>query len=517
MRLIRSESSPLELSARRSQECAAWSRGGPRPASESVASRPRHRSRRVSSAIGAIALRLAVGCLAAGHLSIPAAAGWDLSGRYGFEADGLEERFGSGSSLDSALDVIDDPAGDLSGDSSNPSGEIPYSVDALHLDRSLDVRAVMEVRAERAGPRWVRGSVQIRAGRDRSNGTLEGGTGVPLWGGDFSASERASFRTGSAPGADGIDSRLDLAWDRRRLPWGLSIRANTSLENSWAGRREDEALLNYTALRPVIRVARRFGLSSHLSARGGYTRKWRAAGAPGAYGETWAEVAWSGQDLSDRSWELRARSEGRRYEAADSLLPGHFRQVAEANLRTPLWARSFLRLEPRYEFVSYRQASSYYDDYWSLGGKAMLERSLAGVPASLEEDLASPPEWIIGLGLGGELVRHRDPQWADAQSVSLLGSLRRDAGERFWCDVSAEYGRRNYRRAVLRQGFVLEGRELSVGTTDHSFVDLSAIASWKIGAGISLDVFGLLERELHTIEADDFHLRTLTASMTREF
>jgi hypothetical protein len=436
---------------------------------------------------------------------------WGLRGRAGVEFDGLSERFGGTSLFDTRLAPTLGAAGD------------PQPVDdaALSLrfrDRSTRASALVDLNLNRPGDGWFRSRALIRASRLRTRGEVDLSAGSKIDRGDVTVGDRLNFQGGPQGFGGGAVNQLHATWRRRDLPAGLELHLRTVLENSRAGSDSLRSLFNYRIIRPAADLGRTLGPAGDITLRGGLGRKTTPDRSVGAYTEEWGEVEWTRWADLDRSWSVRLRSETRDYGQADSLTPSYEEGSLEGELELSGPWKLRTRLQPSTRRVRYAADSEVFQDHWAAEGTLRLEagwRDLVGKRNG--SGVADPSNWSFSLGGKGGLLRNRSHRESDYHALSVLTGVSRDASKRFWLDWTAELGRRSYRVSGGSRGLVFEGLNISLSGTDYAFISSTLLAELRFWPALSVEVFGMVDQEIHSSSQDDFSLASFTLSLTRTF
>jgi len=465
------------------------------------------------SALGPLASAVVAAALFLFSCGCATAAGWTLGGRYGCEVDGSREEFGPGS----LFDVRVDPAG-TPGDAPGTPDEAVLA--RRFLDREMRFGALGELRAAREGELSFRGRGAVHLADDRARGDLDVEVRRRVPGGRLTLGGRLLLQHGSSGGGAGTVASGTAAWRSGRLPFGLELRAAASGEQSWAGADSLRDLFAYRLARPSLELRRPFGWAGGASLRAGLGRKWTHGSALGAYQERWGEAEWHHFGSGRRQYELRARTESRRYLRARTVIPSYDEARLEAAATIPLERRFRLHVAPKLFRAAFAADDSLvYRDHVSGELLVRLESGLrdwrGGTPAG-EDSLLDPPDWLVRAGARLGWLRNERVREADHASASFVAGCARESLGGFWLDLSGEVGRRDYRRSSGTGTLVFEGLQISIAGTDYTFVSLSLVGQADLGRKLRLEAFGLYDRELHRAAADDFSLWAFTMALTRD-
>ncbi len=435
--------------------------------------------------------------------------GWVFSGRYGVEVDGLVERFGSDSVIDGRLD----PA--------SPGNDPGTIEDALLSTRyrSGTARAagLAELSVERRSGWWISGRGLLRAMRSRTRGSLDIAAGIRTAIGELHAENRFHAQGGSEGSGAGLQDLVSVSLRRMNLPGGLTLGLRALGERSWAGEDSLRVLYDYRLFRPSVELGRRSRYTGDLTARTGVGRKWTRRDARGAYDGAWVEAEWMRWIGFANHAGLLVRHESRSYARSDSLTPSHRESRIEGRMEVSAPWRLRTSLHPRWSRTLYEFDSQVFQDNRSGEVLLRMEASLRDL-AGRGDVLPGPePDWNVSLGSRLGIRRSDRRHDSDYMSAGGLFGLSRDAGGRFWFDLTGEAGRRVYRVSGGSRNLVFEGLNISLSGTDYTYLNGTFIAETRLGAGFRCDIFGMYDQEFHVEPADDFALWSFNVSLTRVF
>lgn len=455
---------------------------------------------------------LAAGLLLA--LSVPGAAGgWTIGGRFGLEVDGIGEEFASSALFDDRIDLDDTGLGDLEED--------------LVVSREAVLMGLLDLRMEHGSTRdrWLRigNTTRIGASRHRNSFSAEGGL---TRGSDrFGLDGRWDFLGGSDEPAAGSTATLLGSWDRRDLP--LRFRSRIQLAADWSETEEGDlaAVFNYRTLRSQLELRRDLGSSLQIRGAGGWRDKTAMRSSVSSYSAGWGEVELSGSTLLGTRGDLSLRIEDRSYSAAgDSAgVPSSLEYSGDGSLERRLnrWLRPYAR--QRVEIEDYEETRGIFQDHRSWEAEVGTdlypwERASSDTAAfSLYSS-----SWRIRLGGVYEIFRvdeDEDLLSFDAtfdRFGGVVGLAREGAGS-IWFDWSVESGRREYRNSSEGETLVFEGLNLSLASSDFTYLRTTLIAQWAPAVPLRTEVFLQWDAEYHDRSADDFHLWIVNVAVTRPF
>lgn len=448
--------------------------------------------------------------IAALLVSAPAHA-WTIGGRFGLELDGIEEEFQSSG-------LFDERVGE--------DGTVEQILDVRPvLSRSTTTLGMLEVRLESGsnGPFIVRVSDLAHAGASRGRNTLR--TQATY----VTPRDRASLETdwdvqgGKDEPLAGSSLYLTGTWDRKRLPLGL--RSVLRLASDWSrtDHKELAPILESRSYRGQLELRRPIGWTAEIRGLAGARHKDALASRIGSYD------SWFGQIESDvgmgttRRIEFLGRAEDRTYVADTLGIPSS--RVYELSGRYDCILRgTHPYILQELETQDYRGPSEIFLDHrqWkSEIGVDLFENRAA--EAADQASLALRPD--IRLRIGGEYTLFRSDR-AETDSLSfdstydsyggILG-LAREGSETFWFDLDVGAGRREYRNGPGSQGLVFEGLNLSLSSSDYTYLRGSLLLDWVPLTWIGAEALVQWEQELHDRGEDDFRLLIFNLSLTYRF
>ncbi len=435
--------------------------------------------------------------------------GWIFSGRYGVEFDGLVERFGSDSVIDGRLD----PAS---------PGHAPGTVEDAALSTryrsgSASAAGLAEVGVERRGGWWISGRGLLRTRRSRTRGSLDITAGGLTPVGELLAENRLYAQGGPEGSGAGLQDLVTVSMRRISLPGGLTLGLRGHGERSWAGDDSLRALYDYRVFRPSMDLSFRLGSSGDLAVRAGLDRKWTWRAARGAHKGTWVETEWMRWIGFANHAGLLARHESRSYARSDSITPSYGETRIDGRLEVSAPWRLRTTLVPVWSRTQYEFDSEIFGDNWA--GEVLLRTEVSLREIGGHDDILSDPhpDWNISLGSRLALRRSDARRDSDYRSAGGLFGLSRDAGGRFWIDLTGEVGRRVYRVSGGSQSLVFEGLNISLSGTDCTYLNATLLAETGLWAGFRCDLFGMYDQEFHVEPKDDFTLWSFSVSLTRLF
>jgi hypothetical protein len=405
------------------------------------------------------------------------------------------------------------------------------------IDRTTQWSGLGELRLETEGSAGIRSHGVLRVGRARTRGDLEIEGDGPIRFGRLSAGGRFFFQAGPEGSGAGRTLTLRSSWLAPRLPGSWEARLGATGERSWAGADSLSRIFDYTRIRPSLQLRRPLGWTGEVALRAGIGVKSAPDSGSGEYRERWLEGEWTTFSFRGLQAGLRVRSEGRSYSPEVTVLPSYEEFAAEGEMELPVFRRLRLRLAPSLRRVAYASDDSLVfrdndtgellvrleaplggggggEDGDARGRDESVETTAEGVgPGSFD----LPGAWTLHGGLRYTLLRNERVRDADYRAGSLLLGGGRDATSSWWFDASGEVGRRDYRRSGAGGSLVFEGYDISVTGTDYTFVSFSLLGQLAMPRRLRVDLFGLVDRELHAKEEDDFSLWALTVSLTRGF
>ncbi len=440
------------------------------------------------------------------------AAGWDFGGRVGAEFEGLGERFEAASLFDERV---------------LPDGSIE---DVLETDpvlsRSLSALGLLELRldSDALAPLSCSVSDVARVGDSRRRNSLRVESGYRAGADRLRLEGQWDAQGGKDEPAAGSNARLAGTWDRNRLPLGL--RSQLRLGADWSHTEEEDLapILESRVLRGHAELRRTMGRDLELRGQVGYRHKDALGSRIGSYDAWIAETESDGTlGWSDRVL-LLLRAEDRNH-AADTLgIPSS--RLAEVTARYEVARRDWIRpyTEHRFEWQTYDAASDIFRDHHGWSGEVgteLLWDASRGLRGSRRDD--DSPDLRLRLGGQVEVFRSKatatDTLAIDSTFDSYGGVLgiAREGSEEFWFDVSVEAGRRDYRNEAGSGSLVFEGLNLSLASTDYTYVHTSLLLDWAPAPWVRTEAFLQWDEELHEVSTDDFRLWMVSLSITHPF
>jgi hypothetical protein len=437
--------------------------------------------------------------------------GWTIGGRFGLELDGIEEKFQSSG-------LFDERVGE--------DGTVEQILDVRPvLSRSTTTLGLLEARleSESQGPFLLRLSDLAHVGTRRGRNTLRTETAYRTPGDRVSLETEWDVQGGKDEPVAGSSLYLTSTWDRKHLPLGLRSLLRFASDWSHTDRKELAPILESRSYRGQLELRRAIGWTAEIRGLAGARHKDALASRVGSYD------SWFGQIESDvgmgtqRRLELLGRIEDRTY-VADTLgipssrgyeLSGRYEHGLE--VIDPY-------VQQELDWQDYRGPSEIFQDHrlWkSEIGVDMFENALLG--RSEETTPVLRPD--VRLRIGGEYTLFQSDR-AETDSLSfdstydsyggILG-LAREGSETFWFDLDLGAGRREYRNGAGSQGLVFEGLNLSLSSSDYTYLRASLLLDWVPMTRIRAEALAQWEQELHDRSEDDFRLLIFNVSLTYRF
>lgn len=424
---------------------------------------------------------------------------WSVRGKTGVEVEVLAEEFG--------LEGLESD-----GTSDDLLSEVRFR------DRSTRVSGLLEGSASRTGrvPIRVRGQVRAAKDRTRADGTFDASwKPSPL---RFDLSNRFYGQWGD----DAIGGRQNLVtltsgWTRGERELSLAC-----TEEESAGSPDSlGSLYEYRALRPALRLRTPLFRAGEFEVSSGIGRRWAQDPSVSDLDESWVELDWSGPSALLSRHRLEVRSHARHYAPADSLSPSGSEWTLRGETEWALLPRTRLAADASYEAEQYATNSSLYSDRSALDVSLLLRSGWEELRQGGDETtLLLRPDWRFGIGPRLVAAWYESERGRDSVAPALRVTCSRDGDERFWLDLSAEYGRRRYRTpsdAGDADPISVGGVDFSLSRTNYHYTSASLLGEVSLFGVADLSSFVQWEQEWHSLASDDFALWTFSTSLTRRF
>lgn len=450
-------------------------------------------------------------------LSLPAfvssANGWRIGGRLGLELEGLDE-----SQQTQTL---------FSGPSNSGAGDVSQALDNPILSRRATPQGLIEVKGETGGlgRPWLRltDTARLASSRSRNSFAAEGGL--------KGAADRLRFESrwdvqgGSDEPAAGSSAALTTTWDHDSLPLGIESQIRLGTDWSRTTNRDLAGIFDFRTFRGHLQLRRDLGPRIDLRALGGYRRKDSFGGSRiGSYDSGIGEIEADGDVREHDHIDAVARIEDRTYKKNHAGIPSSIQTNLSA--RYDLHASRVFRpyVEQGIELEDYRTESGIFQDHqsWTTeAGTDLFVRRLQAEEGSIEAELA--PDWRLRFGGKSEIFR---ASAEDADSIAFLPAfnslgvvtgIAREGGDSFWCDLTFEAGRRLYRSHSSTQQLVFEGLNLSLASSDYTYLSASVMAQWTPVPWIRAEAFVQWDDERHDRPQDNYRLWIANVSLTYPF
>lgn len=434
---------------------------------------------------------------------------WTIGGRFGIEVDGIGEEFASSALFDERLDPDEDGLGDLEED--------------LVVSREAKVMGLLDLRLEHSSSRsrWfsLANTVRIGDSRHRNSFVAEGGVGNES--DRLELEGRWDLLGGSDEPAAGSNATLLGSWDRRGLPMGFASRLQLAADWSETDENDLAAIFDYRTLRGQAELRRDLGGSLELRSSGGWRDKTAMRSSVGSYGAGWGELELSGSTWRGDRGDVSLRVESRSY-SSDSLgVPSSVEYLCDGRYerRVNRWLRPYS--VQRIEREEYEEPYGIFQDHGAW--EAEIGTDLFPWEGADPDTAALASSWRIRLGGVYEIFR------ASGQSDSLTSfdstfdrfggviAIAREGIGALWFDLSVESGRREYRNSAAGGTYVFEGLNLSLASSDYTYLRSTLIAQWSPSPRLRAEAFLQWDAEYHDRSDDDFHLWILNVALTHPF
>jgi hypothetical protein len=285
-------------------------------------------------------------------------------------------------------------------------------------------------------------------------------------------------------------------------------------------------IFDYRTLRGHVQLSRDIGSRMEIRTLGGYRHKDAYSSDIGTYDEGTGEIELSGEPRTGDRLDATAEVEDRSYRSDRLGVPSSV--LATFTSRYELRASDPLHpyLDSTIEAQNYRGESGIFQDHHSwkaeVGTDIFLSRlRRPAVGDTLIDGL--PTDWRLRIGGTTEIFRASS---VDADSASFLPAfnsfggvmgIAREGGESFWFDLSVEAGRRVYRDHVDTLHLVFEGLNLSLASSDYTYLSASLLAQWTPVHWLRAEAFVQLDDERHDQKQDNFRLWIANLSLTYPF
>jgi hypothetical protein len=181
-------------------------------------------------------------------------------------------------------------------------------------------------------------------------------------------------------------------------------------------------------------------------------------------------------------------------------------------------------MEHGFAWQDYRGPSEIFQDHHEWKGEigtdlfwnALRDHGTSGDEA---------PDADIRFRAGGQYEIFRcGPSASDTLSVDatfdsyggILG-VAREGSDEFWFDLRVEAGRRAYRNGSGTGSLVFEGLNLSLASSDYTYVQSSLLLEWTPIPWVRTEAFLQWDEELHDVSTDDFRLWMISLSVSHPF
>lgn len=445
-------------------------------------------------------------------LHVTPAEGWDLGGRAGAELEGLGERFEASNLFDERI---------------LPDGSIEEVLDAAPvLSRSVSTLGLLELRFDSGagGPFSLFVDNVARIGCTRSRNSLRSETAYRAGTDRLRFEGQWDAQGGKDEPAAGSSARLTGTWDRTGLP--LSLGSQLRLAADWSHTEEKDLapIIESRVLRGHAELRRAVGREFELRGQLGFRHKDALGSRIGSYG-AWIGEAEAGGPMwwNDRVL-LLLRTENRRH-AADTLgIPSSQLTEVTARYELPRTASARPYMEHGFEWQDYRGPSEVFQDHHGWKGEIgtdLFWSALWGHRTSGDED----PGTDIRFRAGGQYEIFRsvasasDTLSVDATFDSYGGivGVAREGSDDFWFDLQVEAGRRMYRNGSRTGSLVFEGLNLSLASSDYTYLHSSLLLEWAPKPWVTTEAFLQWDEELHHLRTDDFRLWMISLSVSHPF
>jgi hypothetical protein len=455
-----------------------------------------------------VLLGLALAALCSGA---PASA-WTLGGRFGIEVDGLEERFQSSG-------LFDERVGN--------DGTIEQILDMRPVfSRSVTTLGLLETRIDSGtrGPASILIRNIARVGGRRARNTFRSEASVRGTADRAQLTAEWDAQGGRDEPAAGSSAFLTGTWDRSRLPLALRSQVRVAADWSHTNKKELAPILESRVLRGHLQLRRAFGLDREVRGLAGYRHKSALGSSTGSYDAWFGEIETDAGIGSRQRFGASGRVEDRAYEADTLGIPSSrlYEVAGRYQGRLTPAARPFLQQE--FEWQDYRGPSEIFLDHRQWKAETGADFSLSAWRGrGDEQDGILRPDFKIRLGGQYELFRstrsESDSLSFDStyDSYGAIAGLAREGSDAFWFDLDLGAGRREYRNGSGSAGLVFEGLNLSLASSDYTYLRASLLLDWAPSSWIRTEALLQWDQELHDRGEDDFRLWIVNLSVTHPF
>lgn len=435
-------------------------------------------------------------------ISVSGASAWTIGGRFGAELDGIGEDRSSYSVFD------------------------PAEIENPTITRAMTARALMELRTEgqTSGGVSFRLTDTARLARRRSRNSLLGETSWSHSDDRLRLEGQWNVQGGKDEPATGSSETITATWSRRSLPIGLNSRLRVGADWSQTSNPDLSGIFDYRILKGDVQVDRSIGGRFDVRALAGYRHK--EADKPRTYDEKIGEIEANGEPRSGDRFDATVTIEDRDYRENGAVIPSFVLGTIAAryDLRLSDPVRPYL--DQTLEAQSFHQNSGIFQDYqrWQVetGTDIFLNRLGHGVPDEGSMGLLSA-DWRVRVGATAEIFRASS---VDADSASFLPAydsiggvvgIAREGGENLWLDLGFRAGRRIYRTHPEALHLVYEGLNLSLASSDYTYMSASVLLQWNPIHWLRADAFMQWDDEVHDLKQDNFRLWIANISLTHPF
>jgi hypothetical protein len=285
-------------------------------------------------------------------------------------------------------------------------------------------------------------------------------------------------------------------------------------------------IFDYRTLRGRLELGRDLGSRMEVRALGEYRRKEAFDSGVESYDERAGEIEMNGDPRDGDRLDTDVRFEDRTYRSDQLGIPSS--DIGTASARYELRASEVFRphVDTSFEKQNYRGESGIFQDNQSwkaeLGTDILLNKlSHHAVEDTLSGLLAA--DWRLRIGGTTEIFRASS---VDADSASFLpafnsfggvAGIAREGGDSFWFDLRVEAGRRVYRDHLDTLHLVFEGLNLSLASSDYTYLGASFLCEWNPVQWLRAEAFVQWDDEVHDSSQDDFRLWIANLSLTYPF
>jgi hypothetical protein len=322
----------------------------------------------------------------------------------------------------------------------------------------------------------------------------------------------------------GSSAFLTGTWDRSRLPLGLRSQLRLAADWSHTDRKELAPILESRALRGHLQLRHDLGSSGEIRGLAGFRHKDALGSTVGTYDAWFGELETDAGSGTRQRIDILSRVEDRTYVADTLGIPSSRIYELSTRYERRLAPAARPYVEQEFEWQDYRGPSEIFRDHrqWKFeAGTDIFRNALRDSGDGVEDGLH--PDFRMRLGGQFELFRS-DQAESDSLSFdstydsygAILG-LAREGSESFWFDVGLRAGRREYRNGPGSAGLVFEGLNLSLASSDYTYLRASLLLEWIPESWIRTEALLQWDEELHDKSEDDFRLWIVNISVTHPF